>query len=179
MSDNLAQIAQLLTSNQLVVVGDQSSGKSSSLDGLTGPSFPVASDLCTRFATQIVLCRTAANDAAVRISIIPGPAALGDPEKKAHLANFEQCLKDQEFGSDELQNSRRGSTLAVVFPSFRFVMVGIEVKRASRVIPGRHPVQTLICERLFGGSSAMDIRKESIMPSLKPVLNKTRKRLCS
>jgi len=83
MSDNLAQIAQVLTSNQLVVVGDQSSGKSSFLEGLAGASFLVASDLCTRLATQIVLRRTAANDAAVRISIIPGPAALGDPESSS------------------------------------------------------------------------------------------------
>ena len=44
--------------SQLVVVGDQSSGKSSLLEGLTGLPFPVASELCTRFATQIVFRRS-------------------------------------------------------------------------------------------------------------------------
>ncbi|KAK8038425.1 interferon-induced GTP-binding protein Mx2 [Apiospora phragmitis] len=41
---------------QLVVVGDQSSGKSSVLESLTGFSFPRAAGLCTRYATQIT-CR--------------------------------------------------------------------------------------------------------------------------
>lgn len=36
---------------QLVVVGHQSSGKSSVLEGLTGLPFPRDSGLCTRFAT--------------------------------------------------------------------------------------------------------------------------------
>ncbi|KAH8435114.1 dynamin family protein [Aspergillus melleus] len=42
---------------QLVVVGDQSSGKSSVLEGLTGLPFPRDSGLCTRFATQIIFRR--------------------------------------------------------------------------------------------------------------------------
>lgn len=42
---------------QLVVVGDQSSGKSSVLEALTKLSFPRDSGLCTRFATQIILQR--------------------------------------------------------------------------------------------------------------------------
>src|ERR1700753_885864 len=43
---------------QLVVVGDQSSGKSSVLEGLTGLPFPRDSGLCTRFPTQIVFKRS-------------------------------------------------------------------------------------------------------------------------
>jgi len=42
---------------QLVVVGDQSSGKSSVLEGITGFPFPRDSGLCTRFATQITFRR--------------------------------------------------------------------------------------------------------------------------
>ncbi|KAK4862607.1 hypothetical protein LT330_002740 [Penicillium expansum] len=42
---------------QLVVVGDQSSGKSSVLEGLTKLKFPRNSGLCTRFATQIIFRR--------------------------------------------------------------------------------------------------------------------------
>ena len=40
---------------KLVVVGDQSSGKSSVLEGLTDLPFPRDNGLCTRFATQICL----------------------------------------------------------------------------------------------------------------------------
>jgi hypothetical protein len=68
---------------KLVVVGDQSSGKSSLLEGLTGISFPVASDLCTRFATQIVLRRAPEDAAGVKIRIIPGPSAQADEAAKA------------------------------------------------------------------------------------------------
>ncbi|KAF2467968.1 uncharacterized protein BDR25DRAFT_180592, partial [Lindgomyces ingoldianus] len=68
-------ISENVSLPQLVVVGDQSSGKSSLLEGLTGLSFPVASELCTRFATQIVLRRAPVEEAEVRITIIPGPDA--------------------------------------------------------------------------------------------------------
>lgn len=84
-----------------MVVGDQSSGKSSLLEGLTGLSFPVASDLCTRHATQIVLRRTAAHDSAIRISIIPGPSNIGNADEKARLEKFARCIKQTAFGVNE------------------------------------------------------------------------------
>ena len=54
---------------QLVVVGNQSSGKSSVLEGLTGLPFPRDSGLCTRFATQIIFRR--ASKSSIGVSIIP------------------------------------------------------------------------------------------------------------
>ncbi|KAF2136818.1 uncharacterized protein K452DRAFT_236852 [Aplosporella prunicola CBS 121167] len=58
---------------QIVVVGDQSSGKSSALEGLTNLPFPRDSGLCTRFATQITFRRSA--QASVAVSIIPSKSA--------------------------------------------------------------------------------------------------------
>jgi GTPase SAR1 family protein len=52
-----------------VVVGDQSSGKSSLLEILTGFSFPQSNSLCTRYATQISCKRTA--EESIVVSIIP------------------------------------------------------------------------------------------------------------
>ncbi|KAI9739944.1 MAG: hypothetical protein M1818_005000 [Claussenomyces sp. TS43310] len=52
---------------QLVVVGDQSSGKSSVLEGLTGLPFPRDSGLCTRFPTQIVFKRSKVSNIDVSI----------------------------------------------------------------------------------------------------------------
>ncbi|KAI9759619.1 MAG: hypothetical protein M4579_002187 [Chaenotheca gracillima] len=86
---------------QLVVVGDQSSGKSSLLEGLTGLEFPVASELCTRFSTQIVLRRAPAKEACVKISIIPGPTANADQATKEKLLSFGRALKPQDFGNRE------------------------------------------------------------------------------
>lgn len=58
---------------QIVVVGDQSSGKSSVLEGLTRLPFPRDSGLCTRFATQITFRRS--EHKYVSVSIIPGKNA--------------------------------------------------------------------------------------------------------
>ena len=87
-----------------MVVGDQSSGKSSLLEGLTGLSFPVASDLCTRHATQIVLRRAPQEDAAVKVSIIPGPAANCDEAQKARLESFARTLDGAGFSPDEFKS---------------------------------------------------------------------------
>ncbi|KAI5196864.1 dynamin GTPase [Aureobasidium subglaciale] len=58
---------------QLVVVGDQSSGKSSVLEGITKLPFPRDSGLCTRFATQITFRRAQA--ISTTITIIPHKGA--------------------------------------------------------------------------------------------------------
>ncbi|KAI8587516.1 P-loop containing nucleoside triphosphate hydrolase protein [Geranomyces variabilis] len=55
--DRLRQlgVGQDVSLPQLVVAGDQSSGKSSLLESLSGISFPKAAELCTTFPTQIVM----------------------------------------------------------------------------------------------------------------------------
>lgn len=93
-------------------MGDQSSGKSSLLEGLTGLAFPIASDLCTRFATQIVLRRTPAEEANVKVSIIPGPEAQTNDHLKNYLAGFKHTSEDSEFGAEEFA----GLLSNVIFP---------------------------------------------------------------
>lgn len=66
---------------QLVVVGDQSSGKSSVLEALTSLPFPRESSLCTRFATQITFRRSA--DTTVAASIIPSQESSEDHQRIA------------------------------------------------------------------------------------------------
>jgi GTPase SAR1 family protein len=52
--------------SQLIVVGDQSSGKSSLLSAISGVPFPRKDNLCTRFATEVVLRR---NDSLADVQI--------------------------------------------------------------------------------------------------------------
>ena len=54
---------------QIVVVGDQSAGKSSVLEALTGTPFPRDAGACTRFATEIRMRR--AKESTLKVSIIP------------------------------------------------------------------------------------------------------------
>jgi hypothetical protein len=54
---------------QIVVVGDQSAGKSSVLEAISGTPFPREAGACTRFATEIRLRR--AKETNLKVSIIP------------------------------------------------------------------------------------------------------------
>jgi GTP-binding protein EngB required for normal cell division len=76
---------------QIVVVGDQSTGKSSVLNALTDIPFPRDSVKCTRFATQIRLRRSDKVETSIRI--IPY-GAQPDEEKQA-LAAFKETFYDQ------------------------------------------------------------------------------------
>ena len=74
-------------------MGDQSSGKSSLLEGLTGLTFPVAGQLCTRFATQVSFRRSAtAHEDIVTVTIIP--AADAEPAYKQKLEAYNRVMKD-------------------------------------------------------------------------------------
>ncbi|KAF1953603.1 hypothetical protein CC80DRAFT_569081, partial [Byssothecium circinans] len=75
---------------QLVVVGDQSSGKSSLLESLTGFSFPQAAGLCTRYATQISCHRK--NTRSTTVSIIPRPNA--EEELSTKLRAFKHTVSE-------------------------------------------------------------------------------------
>lgn len=72
------------------MVGDQSSGKSSVLESLTGFSFPRAPGLCTRYVTQITCCRETENS--IVVSIIPHVDA--DETLKTRLLQFQRCIKE-------------------------------------------------------------------------------------
>lgn len=78
------------------MVGDQSSGKSSVLESLTGFSFPRAASLCTRYATQITCCRDL--EESVTVSIIPRPNA--NETLKSRLLQFHRRVT--EIGNHDL-----------------------------------------------------------------------------
>lgn len=74
---------------RIVVCGDQSSGKSSVLEAISGRSFPVDGGTCTRFPTELILrCHPIKS---IRASIEPD--LNRDEDDKKRLASF----KDRDF----------------------------------------------------------------------------------
>ncbi len=87
----------------MVVVGDQSSGKSSLLEGLTGLSFPVSRMICTRFATQVIL-RNAPEFPSVKATVIPGPSSFLDGPIKPVLISATTFLSRDTFDRVDFAN---------------------------------------------------------------------------
>ncbi|KAM3560254.1 hypothetical protein ARSEF4850_003734 [Beauveria asiatica] len=83
-------LSGLIPLPQIVVCGDQSSGKSSVLESLSGVPFPVHGSLCTRFPTELILRRTPSTS--ITISIVPHHTH--SESTKADLRTFHEELED-------------------------------------------------------------------------------------
>ncbi|PMD54742.1 uncharacterized protein K444DRAFT_539458 [Hyaloscypha bicolor E] len=88
-------LSEIVDLPQIIVCGDQSSGKSSVLEAISGIPFPRQEDLCTRFATEVILRRAAKDE--IKVSIVPGEdRALIDRDR---LLRFRRELKTKDdFG---------------------------------------------------------------------------------
>ncbi|KAF4121448.1 Dynamin central region [Geosmithia morbida] len=78
---------------QIIVCGDQSSGKSSVLEAISGLSFPTKDALCTRFATELVLRRS--SETTAKFSILPGSDRTDSEKKK--LSSFRHTTSDLDL----------------------------------------------------------------------------------
>ena len=102
---------------QLIVSGDQSTGKSSVLEGITGVPFPRQDGLCTRFATEINMEHTSEQDIETEITatIIPSESRNNKSKKKLraflrHLSDFKELAKVID-GAGELMGLRGYGTV--------------------------------------------------------------------
>lgn len=108
---------------EIIVCGDQSAGKSSVLEAISGLSFPTKDNLCTRFPTELVLRRGEVTPP--KVSINPGPErseeererlrgfqatmdpgdprSLGDIVEKAKTAMLTKFADAPEFSTDTLR----------------------------------------------------------------------------
>ena len=81
---------------QLIVCGDQSSGKSSVLEAVSGVRFPTKDHLCTRFATELILRKGPTTNATVAIT----PSSDRSHEEKEKLLRFKApTIQIDEFPS--------------------------------------------------------------------------------
>ncbi|RDL35917.1 Uncharacterized protein BP5553_06529 [Venustampulla echinocandica] len=85
-------LSEIVALPQLIVCGDQSSGKSSVLEAISGIPFPRQENLCTRFATEVILRRAAKNE--ISVSIVPGKDRA--PPELDQLLKFGHELTTQD-----------------------------------------------------------------------------------
>jgi hypothetical protein len=82
---------------QIIVCGDQSSGKSSALEAISGMSFPAKDNLCTRFATELILRRPP--EAGIDVSICPGSGRTEKEKSALEAFTHTSTLEHLNLGS--------------------------------------------------------------------------------
>ncbi|KAJ4416993.1 hypothetical protein N0V82_006442 [Gnomoniopsis sp. IMI 355080] len=100
------QVGEIVDLPQIIVVGDQSSGKSSVLEAISRVKFPIDSDLCTRFATELILRKAVEGNFVVSIQFA-NDAPQAQPFQKA---NFDMnALPDVVKEAKQRMGIRHGS----------------------------------------------------------------------
>lgn len=92
---------------QIIVCGSQSSGKSSTLEALSGISFPTAEGLCTRFATELVLRRSEITQ--INVHINPGKGRT--EQERIKLAAFSLKTSDRRDVSNIIESAKEAMGL--------------------------------------------------------------------
>jgi GTPase SAR1 family protein len=113
---------------QIIVCGDQSSGKSSVLEALSGVPFPVKSNLCTRFPTELVLRRTSQND--ITVSIVPHASA--SQIERTRLAGFRKKLDTFLGLPDLVEQARAAMGISLESQGFSNHLLRIEISGPDR-----------------------------------------------
>ncbi|KAF3939219.1 Dynamin [Dactylella cylindrospora] len=123
-------VNRILALPQLVVAGDQSSGKSSVLEALTGLPLPRSSGLCTRFATEISL-RRSPQSKPVSISIKPGPSKDRlKPNDQSKIDSFRKRIPEEELTADKF--------LEILIEASDIMGVPRPGQRTDRIPSARH-----------------------------------------
>jgi GTPase SAR1 family protein len=121
-------ISRYIDLPQLIVCGDQSSGKSSVLEAVSGIRFPTKDNLCTRFATELILRRGPATSASV--TIVPN-ADRNEPET-AKLCKFQHEIVDLKHFDALVNDAKEAMGLDGEAKNFSNDILRVEVSGLSQ-----------------------------------------------
>ncbi|KAK5105699.1 hypothetical protein LTR62_002363 [Meristemomyces frigidus] len=121
-------INHLVALPQLIVCGDQSSGKSSVLEAVSGIPFPSKDTLCTRFATEVVLRRATQEE--VKVSILPGPSRVS--KDAAEVQSFQHDLHTWESLEDAMNQAMNSMGLHDDTGTFTDDVLRIDISGPSK-----------------------------------------------
>ena len=121
-------ISHYVSLPQIIVCGDQSSGKSSVLEAISGVSFPVKSNLSTRFPTELVLRKT--SQMGVSVSIVPHQAR-SESERLA-LSSFRENLEGFEGLPNLIENAKAAMGISTHGKAFSKDLLRVEVSGPDR-----------------------------------------------
>lgn len=113
---------------QIIVCGDQSSGKSSVLEAISGVSFPVKSNLCTRFPTELILRKTP--NVGVSVSIVPDHSR--SEVERASLSSFRETLDGFDALPELIDKAKTAMAIGSFGRAFSKDLLRIEVSGPDR-----------------------------------------------
>lgn len=105
--DNLRSqgISRYIDLPEIIVCGEQSSGKSSVLEAISGVTFPSKDNLCTRFATELILRR--GPPAPIKIRIVPGSKEERSEADREKLLSFKVSVSAEHLQLGDIIESAK------------------------------------------------------------------------
>ncbi|KAK4246304.1 P-loop containing nucleoside triphosphate hydrolase protein [Corynascus novoguineensis] len=162
--DSLREIhvGDLVDLPQIIVVGDQSSGKSSVLEAISRVRFPVDGDLCTRFATELILRRS--NKVAVNVSIQPA----NDAASTTHGGGGERRpFQRSTFNEDALPDIIREAKELMGIGENGVKKFSRDILRVEIAKPDMYPITLVDLPGIFHSETAdQDLEGKQIVDQL-------------
>jgi GTP-binding protein EngB required for normal cell division len=121
-------ISHYVSLPQIIVCGDQSSGKSSVLEAISGVSFPVKSNLCTRFPTELVLRKT--SHIGISVSIVPHQSR--SESEQLSLSGFHEKLDGFDGLPTLIENAKAAMAISTHTRAFSKDLLRVEVSGPDR-----------------------------------------------
>ena len=121
-------ISHYVSLPQIIVYGDQSSKKSSILKAISGVSFPIKNNLCTRFPIELVLRKTP--HIGVTVSIVPHYSH--NESEQLFLSNFHEKLDGFDGLSTLIENAKAVMAISTYNRAFLKDLLRIEVSGPDR-----------------------------------------------